>query len=102
MPPVPEAPEDPITLSVFVVDLMSTEAIHDHGRAYALRGGQPPKAFGTIAVEACEAQHLSVDRNDHEGDNPPLHADVLGWPTEKSAQKLIALELASESKLHVA
>lgn len=30
---------------------------------------------------------------------PPLHADIKNWPNEKSEQKLIAMELAQESKL---
>ncbi len=32
-------------------------------------------------------------------ESPPRHADILGWPKEKDAQKLIAQELAAESTL---
>ena len=31
---------------------------------------------------------------------PERHADIIGWPDEKSKQKLIALELAAESEFH--
>jgi hypothetical protein len=31
----------------------------------------------------------------------PNHADVGGWPPEKDAQKLIALELCAQSSLHL-
>lgn len=32
-------------------------------------------------------------------DNPPRHANITGWPEEKSEQKLIALELAEDARL---
>ena len=31
--------------------------------------------------------------------DPPRHANILGWPEEKSEQKLIALELSESAKL---
>ncbi|MBT3881530.1 MAG: hypothetical protein HOF76_21115 [Candidatus Scalindua sp.] len=31
---------------------------------------------------------------------PERHADITGWPEEKSEQKQIALELAAESEFH--
>lgn len=32
---------------------------------------------------------------------PPRHANIVNWPTEKSEQKLIAIELAESSQLHL-
>ena len=32
---------------------------------------------------------------------PPRHANIVGWPSEKSAQKLIAMELAENAQLHL-
>lgn len=32
-------------------------------------------------------------------DNPPRHADVVGWPVEKDAQKMVALELSQSATL---
>lgn len=32
---------------------------------------------------------------------PPRHANIIGWPEEKSAQKLIAMELAENARLHL-
>lgn len=81
-------------LSVFVIDGMNDSAIHAHGVAWATRPGPPPmspKAFGKIGVDAVLKQNLSV----HRDNNPPLHAVVVGWPTEKSEWKLIAQELAA-------
>lgn len=34
-------------------------------------------------------------------DTPPRHANITGWPYEKSEQKLIAMELAGEASLHL-
>lgn len=31
--------------------------------------------------------------------NPPRHANIVGWPSEKSEQKLIAMELAVNAQL---
>jgi len=33
--------------------------------------------------------------------NPPRHANIINWPAEKSEQKLIAIELAENSQLHL-
>jgi hypothetical protein len=32
---------------------------------------------------------------------PPRHANIEGWPAEKNAQKLIAMDLANAAKLVV-
>lgn len=32
---------------------------------------------------------------------PPRHANIVNWPTEKSEQKLIAIELTESSQLHL-
>lgn len=32
---------------------------------------------------------------------PERHANIAGWPDERSKQRLIALELAAESQLHL-
>ncbi|RJQ20828.1 MAG: hypothetical protein C4560_04580 [Nitrospiraceae bacterium] len=34
-------------------------------------------------------------------ENPPRHANITGWPKEKSEQKLIAIELAENAKLYL-
>ena len=40
---------------------------------------------------------LTIDQDD----KPPRHANITSWPTEKSEQKLIALELASQAHLYL-
>lgn len=34
-------------------------------------------------------------------DNPLRHANIVGWPEEKSEQKLIAMELAENAQLYL-
>jgi hypothetical protein len=87
-------PPSDLRLSIFVVDGFSEADIHAHGVKYATRPGPPvrqPEAFGEFLMKAVAQQNLRVDRDD----NPPRHAQVIGWPTEKSQQKLIALQLAA-------
>ena len=31
----------------------------------------------------------------------PRHANIIGWPTDKSKHKMIAIELAAEAQLHL-
>lgn len=94
-------PPTNLRLSVFVVDGLAPAQIHNHGVRYATRPGpppQPPRAFGELPVQAVVKQNLRLERDD----KPPLHANVIGWPLEKSEQKLIALELAAAvTALHV-
>lgn len=33
--------------------------------------------------------------------DPPRHANITGWPEEKSEQKLIAMDLAEKAHLHL-
>jgi len=90
-------PPSSLLLSVFVTDGLSTTEIHEHGERHAPRQGEPPKAYGVIAAQAVLHQKLRIDRDD----NPPLHANVIGWPNEKSERKSIAQHLAAAASLHI-
>ena len=50
---------------------------------------------GDFVVSAVLKVDLKVDPDD----DPPRHANIIGWPYEKSAQKLLAIELAAEATL---
>src|SRR5258706_7289376 len=82
-------PAPDLSLSVFIMS-GTVAMMHEHGAKWAMRAGNPPKAFAEIAVQSVLDQKLSIHRDDH----PPLHANVNGWPphTEKSLQMLIAQE----------
>jgi hypothetical protein len=100
MRPAAFMPPPDMRLSVFVVDGMTDSEIHAHGLIHAVRPGPPPtppRAFGKIAAEAIlnQVSVPSVKLSVYRDDDPPLHAVVIGWPSEKSEQMLIAQELAA-------
>ncbi len=98
-------PPTDLKLSVFVVDTLDADGIHQDGRQHAQREGKPPKAFGAIAAAVVLKQKLTIDPNDDRDDNPPLHADILGWPAttdeKKSEWKSIAQQLAEKATLYI-
>jgi hypothetical protein len=61
---------------------------------WATRSGPPPKspkAFGRLAMSAV----ASRTKFRFEREEPPLlHGVLIGWPEEKSEQKLLAQQLA--------
>jgi hypothetical protein len=49
-----------------------------------------------FASAICLQQRLSIDPAPLEGN--PNHANVCGWPADKPAQKMIALEIAAAAR----
>jgi hypothetical protein len=56
------------------------------------------RARADIVVRDVEAASLRVVLDDM----PPRHANVIGWPEEKSARKVRAAELAARASLKLA
>lgn len=58
--------------------------------------GRKLKARADVASDVIYAEGLSIDHN-----KKPFmrHANIVGWPTEKDAQKDLAIELASNARL---
>jgi hypothetical protein len=54
-------------------------------------GTRNPKARGDIKVAQVRESQLDVLA----AEPPPRHANLVGWPSEKSEQKLIAKQLAA-------
>jgi len=60
------------------------------------QSGKPPYGWAAISVYEIEKiKKLKVDKDNV----PERHANIIGWPEEKSEQKLLALELVESSKL---
>jgi hypothetical protein len=58
----------------------------------------PPRRIeyrADIAVNQVKQLHLDVDLDN----TPEHHANIIGWPDEKSKQMLLAQELASKATL---
>jgi hypothetical protein len=57
----------------------------------------PPAARADIRVCNVYDTGLTIDADD----NPPRHANIVGWPEQDSAVKLKAIELAEKAQLHL-
>jgi hypothetical protein len=65
------------------------------GERVASASGKALYGRGDVTADVCIGQRLSVKAAPVDGN--PNHADVTGWPAEKAAQKIIALELAAKA-----
>lgn len=63
----------------------------------AEKSGRTLRARADISVATVQAKELHADLDDI----PPGHANIVGWPDEKSKQKLMAIELAASALLRV-
>lgn len=75
---------------------LSEEALWKIGQDVA--GARPPaKLFGRADIYASTArrQHLRIDPAP--APNNPNHANIVGWPADKPAQKIIAQQLAADA-----
>ena len=82
--------------SVFQTRGLSEEKIWQIGTKYISAPLEKTlRARADVIVSVVEKQGLNVDVDN----TPPRHANIIGWPEEKSAQKLLALELASRASL---
>ncbi len=68
---------------------MLFKAINRHLGTSKRRDARP----AALRVIVCERQHLVVSPDPT--DNNPIHAKISGWPNDKPAQKVIALEIAA-------
>ena len=85
-----------LDLSVFWIQGLESEEIWSIGKKHvATPRGKKLYGTGNIAVADIQKHQLRVELNEP----PPRHTDILGWPKEKDAQKLIALELSAEATL---
>lgn len=66
------------------------------GEQVAATSGKTLYGRGDFQVSACLAQRLVVKAAPVA--NNPNHANVLGWPADKPAQKIVALEIAAAAK----
>ncbi len=85
-------------LSVFRIDGLTLEEVWEIGKRGVIDLMVQPKelhGLADIKVSQVKEVNLEVDPDD----NPPRHANLIGWPEEKHRQKLVAAELAARAKL---
>lgn len=72
------------------------ELWHEGERVVKIRSDSTLYGRADLTAEAFENEDLSVEAKPIIPENPN-HADVIGWPTEKPAQKMKALEIAKKA-----
>ena len=54
---------------------------------------RPAKMYGRADINVVDAMDLRLEVHPHPVIGNPNHANVVGWPPDKPAQKIIAMEL---------
>jgi hypothetical protein len=72
------------------------EELWTAGQQVAASQGKTLQGRGDIAASTCIGQGLTVEARPLPEN--PNHADVVGWPADKPAQKIIAQEIAATSR----
>ena len=88
---------DPPTTSVFRVDGLSSDDVWGIGHRIANKRSRTLKARADFDTRALMGTPLKLDADD----DPPRHANIIGWPLEKSDRLQLALEIAEKSSLLV-
>ena len=82
--------------SVFRTSEMSANNIWNIGREVAIRRGKPLIGRADIITGVVVSNGLQIVPQEP----PEKHANIIGWSSEKSKQKEVALILASEATFH--
>lgn len=86
-------------ISVYRTKYLTCQQINEIGQLYVAEI-QNKKLLGRaeIVTSSILKQNLKieVDPEPH-----PRHANIIGWPADKSKHKMIAIELATEAQLHL-
>jgi hypothetical protein len=83
--------------SVFRIAGMNDQDVWQIGDCeVAARRGKPLLGRADILTLNVMAKDLQIIPNEP----PPRHANIVGWPNEKSKQLQIAVELAAEAQFH--
>ena len=94
-------PPPTLRLSIFRIDKLTLEEVLEIGRVNVVSVMPLPRenvyGFANIKASAVYENNLDVDPDN----NPPRHADIVGWPQERSERKLIAEELAARATLRL-
>jgi len=88
-------PPDDLKLSVFRTNGLTENDIWEIGKKEVMQKLAAPRTlYGRAEIKALKVQETGLSI---EPDNiPPRHANIVGWPKEKSERKSIALQLAKK------
>jgi len=89
-------PPPDLKLSVFDIMHLSELHIWAIGKKYVCEPqGKTLYGRGQFPVSTAVGVGLKVEVDN----TPPRHANLYGWPQEKSEQKIVALQLAKQAEL---
>jgi hypothetical protein len=88
-------PAKSLELSIFNIDKLIPHKIWELADKYVLSAERKVYGYAKIFSDIIYNNKLKIDYNN----NPERHANIIGWPTEKDEQKLLAIELANASEL---
>jgi len=87
-----------LRLSVFQIKGLDENSIWEIGEVYVAKPSKRTlHGRGDIIVSAVHQIGLGLSPDNE----PPRHADIVGWPEGKSEQKLLAEELAADATLRL-
>ena len=90
-------PPRDLKLSVFKIFNLSEDNIWEIGKKVIEALKEKRTLYGIAEIKAIEVLNNSLTINI---DNKPLyHANIVGWPKDKSERKLIAIKLANNATL---
>ena len=89
-------PNKQFVLSGFRVENLKSSEIEKIGVEVVrqIPGSNHLYGWGELPSSAVDEVGLKLVNDD----NPPLHSNIAGWPTEKSEQKLLSMQLALRAK----
>ena len=86
-------PPPDLNFSVTRHAALSIDELWARGRCVATEVGKT--LYGRADVSAMEVRDAKLNAIEHRLDDNPEHAHIVGWPSEKPAQKLRAQQLAA-------
>jgi hypothetical protein len=81
-----------------------TKDLSDHGLMEIekiIAKNRSATLYGNAIIKAVEVSTINLDAIPAPVEENPNHANVIGWPNEKSSQKMLAIEFASKAELHL-
>lgn len=89
-------PPPDLDLSVTRLKYLPEQEVWRIGQSIA--SARPATLYGRADVPAAEVRRRALDVVPRPVDDNPNHAVVIGWPSDRPAQKMIAQELAAKSR----
>ncbi|MCE5340285.1 MAG: hypothetical protein LLF92_04050 [Planctomycetaceae bacterium] len=89
-------PPDNLELSVTRHINFTEDDIWNAGKEVARCSSR--RLYGRADVKTEHLKNNNLDVKPHPIENNPNHANIIGWPLEKNARKMIALEIANAAR----